>query len=206
MIKRAASPAIALLIPAAFNLAGAETPPQGILQCTGSQSAKGFNAPKDAVIPTTGNVSGTYTLNGNVLIESGGGGLHDHRYSLCSTTSTNYIYSTDCKVQPSQYFSDWLRVTDPDKNRQFETKYKDSTYMLATIIIDRVNLQVDEDELNTFLRTHDDKKSRSVTIRPASKNADRCVLEPSASIATSQPHPCKPVAKYPVPIWRRFAP
>lgn len=162
-------PTIALLLAAAFNAAGAETPPQGILQCTGSQSAEGFNAPKDAAIPATGastTVSGTYTINGNVLIESGGGTLSDEHYTLCSTTSTNYVYSTDCAVQPRQYVSDWLRVTDPDTNKQFQAKYKGSTLTLDTIIIDRVSLRVDEDELSTFLRTDYDKKSRSLTMRP----------------------------------------
>lgn len=134
----------ALLLAVAWNVANAEGPKPTTLQCLGKQTSTGIHAPKDAYIPASNTVHGIYTIDGAVLIESGDGEVADGRYSLCSTTSTNYIYSTDCNARRGEYIADWLRTTNFDPDSPFYKKYPGISSSFDTINIDRVNLTVDE--------------------------------------------------------------
>jgi hypothetical protein len=123
--------------------------------------------PKDVPIPKRDpNVVGTYTLQGNSLIERGGGTFADERYDLCSTTSTNYVYSTDCSEDRMHSIADWLEVADVPANDRFLAKHKASGYTLDIIVIDRVNLSVNSDYLSNQVRTDYDKKAKKVVLTP----------------------------------------
>ncbi|WP_186188066.1 hypothetical protein [Burkholderia gladioli] len=167
MKKRAISASVAMLVITACFRASADTPPQVILQCSGEQSSQGINAPKDVTVPKRNpNVVGTYTLQGNVLTESGGGIFADERYDLCSTTSTSYVYSTDCSVARMRYISDWLEITDAASNDRFMAKHKASAYTLDNIVIDRLDMSVTSEYLSNQLRTDYDQKNNKVTLTP----------------------------------------
>jgi hypothetical protein len=167
MKKRAISASVAALLVTACFRAGAETPPHAILQCSGEQSSEGINTPKDVPIPKRDpNVVGTYTLQDNLLIESGGGTFADEHYDLCSTTSTNYVYSTDCSVDRMHYIADWLEVADVPANDRFLAKHKASAYTLDIIVIDRVHLSVNSEYLSNQVRTNYDKKANKVSLTP----------------------------------------
>jgi hypothetical protein len=156
-----------LMLAAACHVANAEAPQQTILQCNGDQWGEGINAPKDVTVPKRDpNVVGTYTLQGNVLIESGGGTFADERYDLCSTTSINYVYSTDCSVDRMHYISDWLEVTDVPANDRFIGKHKASAYTLDILVIDRVTPSVNSEYLSNQVRTDYDKKDKKVVLTP----------------------------------------
>ncbi|MCX4156984.1 MULTISPECIES: hypothetical protein [Paraburkholderia] len=167
MKKSAISASVTILLVTVCFRAGAETLPQVILQCSGEQSSVGINAPKDVLVPNRDpNVVGTYTLRGNVLTESGGGTFADELYNLCSTTSTNYVYSTDCSVGRMRYISDWLQVTDAASNDRFMATHKASAYTLDILVIDRVNMSVTSEYLSNQLRTDYDQKNKKVTLTP----------------------------------------
>jgi hypothetical protein len=167
MKKRAVSASVTILLITISFRAGAEVPPQAILQCSGGQSSEGINTPKDVPVPKSDpNVVGTYTLQGNSLIESGGGTFADEHYDLCSATSTNYVYSTDCSVDRMHYIADWLEVTDAPANDRFMIKHKASAYTLDTIVIDRVNLSVNSEYLSNQVRTDYVKKVNKVVLTP----------------------------------------
>lgn len=164
--KRAISASVTMLLFTACFRAAAETPPSAILQCVGSMTSEGINAPKDVLLDKPSDVVGTYTLQGNVLIESGGGTYADEHYGLCSTTSTTYVYSTDCSVGRMRYITDWLAVKDGLANERFEAKHKDSATTLDIVVIDRVNLSIHSESLGTQFRTDINQKTNAVTLTP----------------------------------------
>jgi hypothetical protein len=152
MKKRAISASVALLL-ICFQ-AEAQTPPQGILQCSGPDESKGINAPKDsAVTSATNNVTGTYTFQRNVMIESAGGTGREQRYNLCSTTGTNSVYSTDCAISTASYIAEWLKVSDMASLNAFQARHENSWVQLETVIVDRVNLTLDDMYLATQERS-----------------------------------------------------
>lgn len=167
MKKRAIRASVTSILITASLCAGAEAPPQAILQCTGEQTSEGINTPKYVTIPKRApNVGDTYTLQGDVLIESGGGTFADEHYNLCRSTSTTYVYSTDCSVDRLHYISEWLDVTNVPASDKFIARHKDSPYTLDTIIIDRVNLSVNAESLNNQSGTKYDKKANNVVLIP----------------------------------------
>lgn len=168
MTKNARRLPAAILLAAACHVANAAAPQQTILQCTGVQWGQGIAAPKDVAIPSRStNVVGTYTIQGDTLIESGGGAIADSRYALCSATSTTYVFSSDCKAQRTRYIADWLEATDVYSDTSpFAKKYKDSAWNLDIITIDRINLRVDEENISNFARPNYDKESGKFSTRP----------------------------------------
>lgn len=135
---------------ATCHIAYAGAPQQTVLQCVGDLWGEGINAPKDAVIPSRSHgVSGTFTIQGNELIQSGGGQVSDGHYTMCSTTPTTYVFSTDCTVQRDQYVHDWLNATDFNiESSPFFKKYQNRSWLsVETVIVDRVSLRVDEEQL-----------------------------------------------------------
>jgi len=165
MKKRAISASVTMLLITACLRAEAQTPADTILQCVGDEWGDGINAPKDAFIPPRdGNLSGTYAIQGNAIIESGGGKLADKSYPLCSTTIMSYAFSSDCSVHRGQYIVDWLEGTDFDtKTAPFFKKYPNSPIGVATIVVDRVNLRVDEEWLDNHVRGDYDPKTKKST-------------------------------------------
>jgi hypothetical protein len=161
MIVTALRSLVALILAATVcDVANAEARHSVSLQCSGEMVSEGIKAPTDAYIaPRSENVPGTYTMQGNVLIESGGGAVADGRYTLCSSTSTSYLFSTDCSAKRSEYIEDWLQTTDfgPDTS-PFYKKYTSLDASLATVNIDRMNLSVDEEIINTHVYPAHDKK------------------------------------------------
>ncbi|MFL9988651.1 hypothetical protein [Paraburkholderia sediminicola] len=166
MKKRAISASVAMLLVSACFRAGAETPPQAILQCAGEMTSDGINNPKDVALPSPSDVVGTYTLQGSVLIESGGRASADIRYDLCSSTSTTYVYSNDCSVSRGRYISDWLHVANAPASDRFVANHKGSAYGLNILVIDRVNLRVDSEYLTGELRTNYDQKHTKAWLTP----------------------------------------
>ena len=152
----------ALLLIAACHTANAQAPQQAILQCVGDTWADGIDAPKDAFIPPReGNLSGTYVIQGNAIIEDGGGKLADRSYPLCSSTTTNYVFSSDCSVHRGRYITDWLGEVDfDDKTNPFLKKYPESAAGVTTIVVDRVNLRVGEEWLDNHVRGNYDLKTK----------------------------------------------
>ena len=165
MKKRAISASVTLLL-ICFH-AGAQTPPQGILECAGPDEFKGINAPKDsAVISKTNEVAGTYTFQGNVLIESAGGTGKDQRFNLCSTTSTNAVYSTDCATSTASYTAEWLRVSDSPSLNAFQARHVNSWVQLDTVVVDRVNLTLDDWSLSTQERSDYVPSKNALDVKP----------------------------------------
>lgn len=161
--------AAVVLLVATCHIANAEAPQQTILQCVGDLFGDGINAPKDAAIPPRDHdVSGTFTIQGNELIQSGGGQGSDNRYTLCTTTPTTYVFSTDCTVLRDQYIHDWLKETDFDINTSpFFKKYKNRSWLtVETVIVDRFSLRVDDEQLTGHSGGIYDKKSGKVAYTP----------------------------------------
>lgn len=168
MKKRAISASVTLLL-ICFQ-AGAQTLPQRILQCSGSEEWKGINAPKDAGIPQPDPsriVGGTYTFQGNVLVKSDEGKVADQRYKLCSVTTTNYVYSTDCSIDTAGYIAEWLKVSTAASDTAFQARHKESWVQLDTVIVDRVNLSLDEMYVAPLERSdYDPEKANALVLTP----------------------------------------
>lgn len=144
------------------------TKPATILECVGNTSAQGINAPKDEVIPSpSSGGTNTYTIDGNSLIVSGGGGIADARLVLCKSTSTTYVYSNDCAANRRAYITDWLTAKDYDSNTSpFFKKYGNSAYLLQIVIVDRVSLHLNDEALLGHVRTDYDEAANKVTLKP----------------------------------------
>jgi hypothetical protein len=120
------------------------------LQCVGDYWGAGIHAPQDAFIsPRSDGLSQAYTIQGNKLVEAGGGKTPDTALTLCATTSTTYNYSNDCPVSRGQYISDWLRSTDlpPESNPAFKRYKGGADELLEIVIVDRTNLGVEWEQL-----------------------------------------------------------
>lgn len=164
MKKRAISASVTLLF-ICFQ-AEAQTPPQGILQCAGPWDAKGINTPKDVTIPSASTVEGAYTFKGNLLIASGGGTWRDQQYDLCSVTSTNAVYSTDCSISLPSYTAEWLAVRDMASLKAFQARHPNGWVQLETIVVDRVNLTMDDTDLSTEERVDPVPGKTTPTVKP----------------------------------------
>jgi hypothetical protein len=102
---------VSLMCAVVSGTVGAQDKPSPtILECIGTLSGKGIDAPANALIPdTTTGESGTYTIDGHSLIISGyGSGIADTHIDLCESTSTMYVYSNDCTANRNAYIRDWL--------------------------------------------------------------------------------------------------
>lgn len=178
MKKLAISASITLLL-ICFQ-AGAQTPPQGILQCAGRFVSKGIKAPKDAgIIASDVEMAGTYTFKGNVLIESAGGTGRDQQYNLCITTGTNAVYSTDCSISTTSYTAEWLTVANMASLNAFKARHPNSWVQLDTVVVDRVNLTLDETSLATQERATTAQDNTPPNVKPyllSSHFAARCSL------------------------------
>lgn len=159
-----------ILVAGGCPTANADAPQRTILQCVGDMWGEGIKAPKDAAIPSgVHDVPGTFTIKDNELIQSGGGGqASDSRYDLCSTTSTTYVFSTDCTVLRAQYIEDWLEEKDFNiETSPFFKKYKRSSWLsVETVMVDRVNLRVNEEQLTGHSGGIYDKAGRKVVYKP----------------------------------------
>jgi hypothetical protein len=141
---------------------------QTILECIGTLSGKGIDAPADELFPrsTTGE-SGAYTIDGKSLIISGGGSTPDARLDLCKSASTMYVYSNDCTANRNAYIRDWLEAKDFDTNTSpFFKKYSNSISFLQTVTVDRVTLHLNDELVTGHVRTPYDEKTHKMTVKP----------------------------------------
>ncbi|MFX1803097.1 hypothetical protein PWR66_05475 [Paraburkholderia sp. A1RO-5] len=168
MTKNARHLSAAISLSVACHAAVAEPAKPIILKCSGVLWGEGIDAPKDEEIPGhEPNLESIYTMDGSTLTESGGGISADTHYALCSSTNTNYLFSTDCSVQRQQYVMNWLQSTTGEpENASYFKKHPSSTWGLEIVSIDRVNLRVDEEFLVGHSRAHWDKASNHMVFAP----------------------------------------
>ncbi|AIO71618.1 hypothetical protein QZM46_08370 [Burkholderia vietnamiensis] len=115
--------------------------PSQLLECSGSMSWEGHNAPKDAVIPAAGQATGRFTLSGTTLEPSSAGDYPARKLTLCSSTVERYVFSSDCTANPRTYISDWLQETDFDtQTSPFFKSHRNSMFDLDIVRMDRVSL------------------------------------------------------------------
>jgi hypothetical protein len=116
-----------------------------LLDCTGTMTWEGHNAPKDAVIPAASRATARFTMSGSTLEPSSIGDYPARKLALCSSTSGSYVFSSDCATNPRTYITDWLHETDFDtQTSPFFKSHRNSMFDLDVIRVDRVSLDLVE--------------------------------------------------------------
>lgn len=155
---------VALLV-CACNVAVAESPPARILHCEGTMKTSGINAPSDVQTGDATTVTAIYTLKDNALIENDDG-THEIRYPLCRTTDTSYVFSDDCATNRNRYIGEWLKVSDQTSVDRFISQHQNTEFAMNIVVIDRVSLQVNGEQLDTQERTEVDRKKMKAWFKP----------------------------------------
>ena len=142
-----------------------------ILECTGNSKTEGMNIPPHAkFLISDGRNDGEqkFILNDDSIAIVGE--KLNLTFKLCSKSSTEYIYSSNCAVKDLREMAlDWTKEDDPlSKESNFQKKWLpnlDSVLGAELIHLDRVNLIVTDDNYNFYPSTDDDKKGRPILKR-----------------------------------------
>ena len=123
-------------------------PASMILMCDGTSTEQGRNAPKWVPYAPPASMTETFAINGNRLT-SKDVLLFKVEFTLCRESATEYIFSSNCKVEPLSYMRRWLGMTDSKLAQQDMLRvYGENWTPVETIHIDRINLTVDDLHLN----------------------------------------------------------
>ncbi|MHB1301639.1 MAG: hypothetical protein ACYCY8_12355 [Burkholderiales bacterium] len=122
------------------------------LYCSGMQSGETPNGPKYismGVQNFSGIASQIYEISGTRLKEKGYGYGPDVVLTQCHKSSSEYVYSTNCKINQMQYLSDWqaetnhvVNLANPDRPSPFFQKYGDVGGNYEILIINRLDLSL----------------------------------------------------------------
>ena len=116
-----------------------------ILNCEGDMTGLGY--PKDLDFQNKSQeTSQVYILKKDKLIGKGAIGVPDEVLNLCKITTSEYVFSSNCKIDTNQYLSDWAfeddHMVDPHDFEPSPFFKKYSIYPYSVASVDRVNLLV----------------------------------------------------------------
>lgn len=152
MKKRYPAIFLTLAQAATMTLYAAET----TMTCEGTSKNYGINAPNEIYFGKPINGDGDVLVIASDKRWAAGLLLNTSiKFSLCEETSTELLYSTHCGVSRYRYSHDWTSsISYDDAHKKMLEKYGEQWASLVTIKVNRMDLTVIEEYLDTHIHTN----------------------------------------------------
>jgi len=143
-----------------------------ILNCSGEVKNTIFPHDEKEMADSKEKVTQILELNKNgILVKNGN--MRDYTLTLCKKTESEYVFSSNCKIDRLDYFNDWNSgmykmdggLADIQNSSPFFRKYSTSTNITAEfeeLHVNRVTLDVD---WNTYYPRLNGSRSNNPTIQ-----------------------------------------